>query len=100
MRPTSAVSIRLLRIVILLSVLGVADGCRRGAKPAPTENVAETAIESGAPQTVQVGGSAVILAPAPQITNNVAPPPRVDTKTGKLILQGDAPVVRKKTAAE
>ena len=100
MKPSNPLYASLLKIALVASLIVVGDGCRRRAKPAPTENAAETAIESSAPKTVQVGGASVILAPAPQITNNVAPPTRVDSKTGNLILQGDAPVVRKKTAAE
>ena len=38
--------------------------------------------------------------PAEPITNNVAPPPRVDQATGKLILQTDGVILKQKTKAE
>ncbi len=89
----------LLKVLLLLLFVVSSEGCRRGAKPA-VEATSETAVESSAPKAVQAGGSVVILAPAPAITNNVAPPLRMDAQTGKPILQGDTSVVRKRTATE
>lgn len=89
-----------LKATLLVLLIASCEGCRRRAKAVTGEATAETAVESSAPQKVQVGESVVILAPAPAITNNVAPPLRMDAQTGKPILQGDTTVVKKRTATE
>ena len=100
MKISNFFAVTLLKVLLLLLLASSSEGCRRRAKPAVGEATAETALESSTPQTVQAGGSVVILAPAPAITNNVAPPLRMDAQTGKPILQGDTTVVRKRTATE
>lgn len=100
MKITNFSSANFLKVLLLLLLVSASEGCRRGAKPTVGDATSETAAESSAPQRLQAGGSVVTLAPAPAITNNVAPPLRMDAQTGKPILQGDTSVVRKRTAAE
>jgi hypothetical protein len=90
-----------LRCVLVVLLAAASEGCRRRAKPAAatTEN---TAAESSVVVAGDAPGSAprVNLKPAEPITNNVAPPPRVDQATGKLILQTDGVILKQKTKAE
>ena len=85
-----------------MSVLGVADGCRRRAKPAPPAEGASDV--EGVGLEIVGGGNAANpsgpISPAPAITNGVAPPPRVDANSGKLILQTDSTLLKKKTSTE
>jgi len=90
------------RTLLVLLCLIVGDGCRRRANPSATpvtdpksatESEVVVAGETGAPKPVN-------LPPATPITNNVAPPPRVDKATGKLILQTDGVILKKKTQTE
>jgi hypothetical protein len=92
--------VQLLKVALLLAILCVTDGCRRRAKPAPAAG-SDAAADVATGSATQGGASTSTTdLPAKPITNGIAPPARVDSKTGKLILQGDAPVVRQKTASE
>jgi len=90
------------RILLVLVCLIVGDGCRRRAKttatPAADPNSATESEVVVAGDTS--GQKPVNLPPAAPITNNVAPPPRVDKATGKLILQTDGVILKKSTKTE
>jgi hypothetical protein len=91
----------LLRSALALLLVIACEGCRRRAKSPPPPS-AETQLDSPADAATPTGAAAALKpgSPAPPITNNVAPPPRVDPKTGKLILQTDAAVPKKRSATE
>jgi hypothetical protein len=95
-QPTAS----LLRCALALLLVIACEGCRRRAKSPPPS--AETQLDSPADAATPTGAAAALKpgSPAPPITNNVAPPPRVDPKTGKLILQTDAAVPKKRSATE
>jgi hypothetical protein len=101
MKEPASFRARCLRCLLVLLVVAAGEGCRRRAKPvaAPSEG---TAVETSTVIAGETPGAAtrVNLAPAPPITNNVAPPPRVDQATGKLILQTDGVILKQKTKAE
>jgi len=100
------------RVLLVLLCLIVGDGCRRKASSSAagaadagsaTESEVVVAGETGTPKVGagETGSSkAVNLPPAAPITNNVAPPPRVDKATGKLILQTDGVILKKSTKTE
>jgi hypothetical protein len=89
------------KCLLVLLLAAASEGCRRRAKSAtaPTES---TAAESSLVVAGDTPGSParVNLQPAAPITNSVAPPPRVDQATGRLILQTDGVILKQKTKAE